>query len=1020
MVVPAPSLQPWILQPLLLIILVLLVVGGGYGVAGAPSSVLQTCPVLVSEFTEPGSSTTSPNAPGYKARSYTLAPGTLVIPMDLTYQNYEPSVSTGATKSGGTMNLRAYGAVAKLRAAGIPVGWAIKNNKAFGEVDFAVQCSRLLPPVSGSYATGGGSSVRSFKSGPFVVLPQYASQAQSILAALAADSQGGGAVQGWNVAVYTTETSVSGVNIREYSAHKVYVAVSSAGSHTSTHTNILDAAGFFLNTNYVLQSASQISSFSASTCFTALLEPEAPVADTLLYPAHVINYVKSGGNLVAQSSSISTYDNSPSTYPLTHASLLMSTEGLFSLSNTFVTGSLSYQYTDMPYIQIEGALLSNGAGSLASFACNPSGRYVTNAYPVAVFADAPAVAKAAAGRLLPGSSAHASYGSNIFYLGSQSYSPSSTNLQEFNGARLLLNAVMSASYRDPAVCPSTAPLLTDIKYSMLLLTSDGSGNLASETVPSSTEVVYTHRVTVDCCLGAAEGVPIVQQLDGATSYIKFVAVTDMSDTCTYSSSTHQVTCSLGSLQPCTTTDVNVHVMSPSQTSFVFLSSATASTSTAELPQLYGTSSSNNQDQKSLLTSSNYMYLSLTPSTSSSVGSNVVAGMPVQLGMRLVNTGSSSITNLRLQHTLGDTVSSLNQTRIVRPTKIHSISNGVYSLDSRVWTLPLLPAGQAAYLYVDMVIADDDDYFAGTGGSYPAAVAAPLGSSATSKFCVVSADQTPMYPQSVCGQHSFTVHSNLVLYSYVHQTRDKPANTAADSVAVGSTIDYVLIVRNTGSSPVAQSGVTLSDTLPAGATYVAGSLYSMSPETAYNDYFSTAATAGVPYYYSTFPGALNGGWIEYYGESDDFTVGNIRVASSQLQLLARNLEARVCMDSNQASGPVVLPTIMFQHRRMGVNIPPPMLVRYAMMMNDNEPPNWVTLLSLASGASDSGNVQVPLAPLPKEFFLGKTCFSVYAGPNGGDDDVVFEHFRIFGRQATGTTLASSSTFPSPICRSACVG
>src|ERR1044071_5170163 len=81
------------------------------------------------------------------AKADHFAPGSLVIPMDTTYQD------TGTPK--------AFGLVHKLLRANVPVHWAIKSGKALGGVDFTASGKDL--------ASGTAITAHGYRAGPFII-----------------------------------------------------------------------------------------------------------------------------------------------------------------------------------------------------------------------------------------------------------------------------------------------------------------------------------------------------------------------------------------------------------------------------------------------------------------------------------------------------------------------------------------------------------------------------------------------------------------------------------------------------------------------------------------------------------------------------------------------------------------------------------------------------------------------------------------------------------------------------------
>ncbi|MBW6467738.1 MAG: DUF11 domain-containing protein [Coriobacteriia bacterium] len=95
------------------------------------------------------------------ASERSFAAGSLIIPMDTTYQNY------GMWK--------AYGLVNELLLHGIPVAWAIAPDKSFGGIDFTA--------TTQDYRTAAGPTTVNYTGGPFIIEAAFAAQAQPIIQA---------------------------------------------------------------------------------------------------------------------------------------------------------------------------------------------------------------------------------------------------------------------------------------------------------------------------------------------------------------------------------------------------------------------------------------------------------------------------------------------------------------------------------------------------------------------------------------------------------------------------------------------------------------------------------------------------------------------------------------------------------------------------------------------------------------------------------------------------------------------
>lgn len=98
---------------------------------------------------------------GAHAKADTFDPGTLIIPMDTTYQD-----------SG---MLKAYGLVYELLRNDIPVEWAIRPGKAYGGVDFTASAT--------PYPSGAAVNAYGYRGGPWLIDEADAAAALPIIAA---------------------------------------------------------------------------------------------------------------------------------------------------------------------------------------------------------------------------------------------------------------------------------------------------------------------------------------------------------------------------------------------------------------------------------------------------------------------------------------------------------------------------------------------------------------------------------------------------------------------------------------------------------------------------------------------------------------------------------------------------------------------------------------------------------------------------------------------------------------------
>ncbi|MFK7948771.1 MAG: hypothetical protein AB8G11_14355 [Saprospiraceae bacterium] len=327
--------------------------------------------------------------------------GSLIIPMDNTYQN-----------NGGDFNLKAYGLIINLLHADIPVKWAIRNNKIKDGIDFTASARRVQPTTS-------SFSNRGFKAGPFIISPGYETQALAVIAAY-----------GNNVNVYELNNNEN-IDIKYTLTDKPKAAILDDGGNAIIHRNIYQSAGLTNNTHFIqLSSASLLNS---SSCFTFASEPHVTPGNIDASKVNnVRQFVQSGGNFLAQCRAVGAYADA------SNGSLLAT----FS-SDPDIGGNIIYDNADEAFIQIDGNL-KDQSGHIGSFkfTTNPGSRVAYDNNDGTNY-------KAYVGKL---TGVTASKGGYVHYLGGHEYNSSGND--GINGQRLLLNALLRPAER-PTTCNNT-------------------------------------------------------------------------------------------------------------------------------------------------------------------------------------------------------------------------------------------------------------------------------------------------------------------------------------------------------------------------------------------------------------------------------------------------------------------------------------------------------------------------------------------------------------------------------------
>jgi gliding motility-associated-like protein len=364
---------------------------------------------------------TCPSAPDLApptSNTQTITKGSLIIPMDNTYQSIV-----------GPFNLKAYGLVHQLLLNDIPVKWIIKSGKIKDSSDFSANVSRVYPTAT--------TSVNAyFKASEFVVDSFYLDHsyyaggltATQVMTAFATPN---------NVAVYKLNADVA-VDVRYTLNHRPKIAVFSNGGYDSVQTRMLTVAG--ITSNVFVQNAGDFTGLAE--CYTFCSEAHWAYANNpdTRPVQRVVDFVNEGGNFLAQCAGIDLYEN--------HQPL----GGHFQTTNgvTFSANTANKDYSpDMAYCQYQGTVTPE-PGVIASYWPSPGSTYKAETYI--------GVSPVASTSTVVASGVHIadpdSIGSNVFYLGGHSYN--TAGIGNENGVRMYLNATLVPARR-PTAFPISLP-----------------------------------------------------------------------------------------------------------------------------------------------------------------------------------------------------------------------------------------------------------------------------------------------------------------------------------------------------------------------------------------------------------------------------------------------------------------------------------------------------------------------------------------------------------------------------------
>lgn len=373
--------------------------------------------------------------PGASPSVQTAPAGTLVIAMDNTNQ-----ATSSINVASGTyfFNLKAYGLAVLFRNAGINLRWIINTGKAKDGIDFSATAERMYP----SYVAAQSLD---FRAGPFLIFPS--------------DTLGADYLINWfnyshpdssKVKVYRLTQDVD-VDVRYTLNTPPRIAI--LHDSCDIHQNFMGMASVpTVNFECVATASGLISG-----CYTMVTMPHMSVSDVgSTDEDSVYNFVMAGGNMLAECESVNSFESISRYQSITGVLDEPAVgDGFGNLNNFNNTGNVYYDNPDMAYAQYEGAFRPRVRGAFQMW------RYMSattnNFYSVTSCKRAPAddlYYVATASKLRSG------LGGMSFLLGNHEYytfecktcaSGSAQSVQEINGIRMYLNAIMVPTEIIPCV-----------------------------------------------------------------------------------------------------------------------------------------------------------------------------------------------------------------------------------------------------------------------------------------------------------------------------------------------------------------------------------------------------------------------------------------------------------------------------------------------------------------------------------------------------------------------------------------
>jgi len=284
---------------------------------------------------------------GRPALARTFDPGSLIIPMDTTYQD-----------SG---MLKAYGLVYELLRNGVPVAWTIRPGKAYGGVDFTANGTTY---PSGPTVTGHG-----YRGGPWLVDEQDAAAALPIIQAWKAQHTTTVHVATSSIDIDVARWLVTAPTIAMFADGNQKIArgyMQAAGIPDSTlNYNWPDSSPDMLDPNEVAgmttsnHADGKLFDAAGNPVYCQLMSMHWGVADARAKPevvAEVRSFLGHPTHFFAECQAVNAFENDP-------------THGHFLTPNGFLIASkpsaVDFYHADYPFAQLDGAFKTTGGSEPA-------------------------------------------------------------------------------------------------------------------------------------------------------------------------------------------------------------------------------------------------------------------------------------------------------------------------------------------------------------------------------------------------------------------------------------------------------------------------------------------------------------------------------------------------------------------------------------------------------------------------------------------------------------------------------
>jgi hypothetical protein len=346
------------------------------------------------------------NLPHPDANLQSFPAGSYVIAMDNTLQ----------LNASNRFNLRTYGLIVHLLNNNVPLKWVIRSGKQKDAADFTADAEQILPTL-----VPGGVS-RGFRAGPFVI---HANDTAGVAALVTGFYTANNLTGNNRPRIYRLTAPANNVDVRyDMTGFIPKAAILNDGNNTNIHLAFMTNCSI-PSSNYAVSDGFGL----LNRCFNFASEPHNSTSNNSLIAA-IRQFVRNGGNFLAQCEAIVTYENNINGRFHTNNGITAQNAAV-SLANT------AYLNPDLSYSQFEGGFNISLTGSVRNWVTISGSSFINNAH-----AHASANAGTPVGAGVAKLTAPEVPGGMVFYLGNHNFTDLNS-VEQINGIRMYMNAMLT-------------------------------------------------------------------------------------------------------------------------------------------------------------------------------------------------------------------------------------------------------------------------------------------------------------------------------------------------------------------------------------------------------------------------------------------------------------------------------------------------------------------------------------------------------------------------------------------------